>query len=230
MERGGNTQCGVVTGANRGLGLAWARHLLAPGDRVVASGRHRGKATMLNALARAFPGRLRVAPLHEAVPPATRPLALELPLLTESEPLDLLINNAGVLRRGERDGSAQASALDCGCRTHATGPFLFTQAQSPRLAGGAGVADIASGIGSIGLNHAFPTPHYAIAARPRKTGSRPCVRAAWCCWHCIPAGCVPTWAGSKPQDSVAGLLRVISGLGAGDSRASMEWRGQTLSW
>ena len=40
----------LITGANRGLGLAFVRCLLARGDRVVATARHPGKATALNTL------------------------------------------------------------------------------------------------------------------------------------------------------------------------------------
>ena len=41
----------LVTGANRGLGLEFVRQLLARGERVVATCRHPGRATALNALA-----------------------------------------------------------------------------------------------------------------------------------------------------------------------------------
>ena len=50
----------LVTGANRGLGLAMARRLLAAGSHVVAACRHPGKATALNTLAGEHPGRLHV--------------------------------------------------------------------------------------------------------------------------------------------------------------------------
>ena len=74
----------------------------------MATCRQPGKATALNKLAGEFPGRVHVAPLDVAEPRSHAALALELPLLTDGEPLDLLINNAGVLRGGERYGSVQA--------------------------------------------------------------------------------------------------------------------------
>lgn len=134
---------------------------------------------------------------------------------------------------GERYRSPQASALDRGCRAHASGPFLLTQARSPRLADGARVATISSGIGSIGLNHAFRTPHYAIgkAAQNRVRA----VRARGAGLVALHPGWVRADMGGEQaalsaQDSVAGLLRVIAVLGAGDSGAFLDWRGQTLSW
>ena len=52
----------LVTGANRGLGLAFVRQLLGRGDHVVAACRHPGKATALNSLGGEHPGRLHVLP------------------------------------------------------------------------------------------------------------------------------------------------------------------------
>src|SRR4051794_23567816 len=98
----------LVTGANRGLGLEFARQLLARGDRVIAACRHPGKASALNLLAGEYPGRLRVAPLDVTEPRSHAALARELPLLADGHPLDLLINNAGVLRGGERFGQVEA--------------------------------------------------------------------------------------------------------------------------
>ena len=58
----------LVTGANRGLGLEFARQLLARGDRVIAACRNPGKAGALNTLAGEYPGRLRMVPLDVAEP------------------------------------------------------------------------------------------------------------------------------------------------------------------
>ncbi|MGH8026398.1 MAG: SDR family NAD(P)-dependent oxidoreductase, partial [Pseudoxanthomonas sp.] len=127
MEGKADAQRCLVTGANRGLGLELCRQLLAGGGRVIAACRHPGKATALNTLAGEYPGRLHVTPLDVADPKSHAALARELPLLTEGEPLDLLINNAGVLRGGERYGSVQAADLETSFRTHALGPFLLVQ-------------------------------------------------------------------------------------------------------
>lgn len=48
----------------------------------------------------------------------------ELPLPTDGESMDMLINNARVLRGGERYGSVRAGDLDTSCRTHASAPHL----------------------------------------------------------------------------------------------------------
>ena len=243
MEGKADAQRCLVTGANRGLGLELCRQLLARGGRVVAACRHPGKATALNILAGEYPGRLHVAPLDVAEPKSHAALARELPLLTEGEPLDLLINNAGVLRGGERYGSVQAADLETSFRTHALGPFLLVQTLTPQLADGARVANISSEIGSIclrqaGLHQEFRTPSYAIGKAAQNMATSLLAQAL------APRGIVvvalhPGWvrtdmgtdrAALSPQESARGLLQVIGGLQARDSGAFLDWQGQTLPW
>src|SRR5687768_7785261 len=125
----------LVTGANRGLGLEFVRQLLARGDRVVATCRHPGKATALNALAGEYPGRLHVLPLDVSDQKSIAGLVRELPLLDDGDGdgarLDLLVNCAGVLHSGERFGSVAAATLEDSFRTNAMGPLLLTQALAP---------------------------------------------------------------------------------------------------
>ncbi|RYZ73352.1 MAG: SDR family oxidoreductase [Lysobacteraceae bacterium] len=238
MERRPHSQRCLLTGANRGLGLAFARHLLARGDHVVATCRHPGKAATLNILAGQYPGRLHVAPLDVAEPRSHAALALELPLLTDGEPIDLLINNAGVLRGGERYGQVQAVDLETSFRTHASGPFLLTQMLSPFLADAARVANISSELGSIGLRQEFRSPSYAIgkAAQNMATAllglalrERDIVVVA------LHPGWVRTDMGGATaalgaDESAAALLDVIAGLSAQDSGAFLDWQGKTLPW
>ena len=148
----------LVTGANRGLGLEFTRQLLARGDRVVASARHPGKATDLNALSARHPGYLRVLPLDVAEPKSIDAFAAELPLLDDAFQLDLLVNCAGVLHSGERFGSLKPAALEDSFRTNAMGPLLLTQALAPRLADGARVANLSSVLGSIASLARFGSP------------------------------------------------------------------------
>ncbi|SDR16466.1 SDR family oxidoreductase [Pseudoxanthomonas sp. CF125] len=238
MEGKTEAQRCLVTGANRGLGLELCRQLLARGDRVVAACRQPGKATALNTLAGEHPGRLHVTPLDVAEPKSHAALARELPLLTEGEPLDLLVNNAGVLRGGERYGSVQAADLETSFRTHALGPFLLVQTLTPQLADNARVANISSEIGSIGLRQEFRTPSYAIGKAAQNMATSLLAQAL------APRGILvvalhPGWvrtdmgtdrAALSPQESARGLLQVIGGLQARDSGAFLDWQGQTLPW
>ena len=238
MEREAEAQRALVTGANRGLGLELCRQLLVAGGRVIATCRHPGKAPSLNTLAGEFPGRLHVAPLDVADSRSHAALARELPLLTDGEPLGLLINNAGVLRGGERYGSVQAADLEASFRTHALGPFLLVQTLTPQLGDGARVANISSEIGSIGLRQEFRTPSYAIGKAAQNMATSLLAQAL------APRGILvvalhPGWvrtdmgterATLSPQESARGLLQVIGGLEARNSGCFLDWQGRTLPW
>ncbi len=81
----------LVTGANRGLGLEWARQYAEAGWRVYASCRRPAEAEDLNALAARHP-RLSVHRLDVTDSEQLRTLQLDL----EQARIDILLNNAGV--------------------------------------------------------------------------------------------------------------------------------------
>jgi len=234
------SQRSFVTGANRGLGLEFVRQLLARGDRVVATCRHPGKASALNALAGEHPGRLHVLPLDVADPRAIAEVARELLLLDDDagDHIDLLVNGAGVLHSGERFGSVGAVNLDDSFRVNAMGPFLLTQALAPRLADGARVANITSQLGSIANTTRFGTPSYNISKAAQNMATAllaAALRERGITVVALHPGWVQTDMGGAgatvaPQQSVSGLLRVIGGLKASDSGSFLDWRGQSLPW
>ena len=229
----------LVTGANRGLGLEFARQLLDRGDRVIATCRQPGRANALNQLAGEYPGRLHVLPLDVAEPKSRAELVRELPLvLGEDARLDLLLNNAGVLHSGERFGKVDAATLDDSLRTNASGPFLLTQALAPLLADGATVANLSSELGSIAGKDAFRTPSYSIskaalnmatALLARALGERGIVVLA------LHPGWVQTDMGGAgaevtPEDAVGALLTTIDRADAGDSGHFLDRHGAPLPW
>jgi len=228
----------LVTGANRGLGLEFAKQLLATGAHVVATCRHPGKATALNALAGEHPGRLRVLPLDVADPKSIAEVARELPLLDDDPRIDLLVNCAGVLHSGERFGSLDPAVVEDSFRTNAMGPLLLTQALAPWLADGARVANLGSVLGSIASVSRFGTPSYDISKCAQNMVTALLAQALQ------PRGIVvlavhPGWARTEMgggnatvpvADSVAGMLRVVAGATAGDSGGFRDWQGRTLPW
>lgn len=234
----------LVTGGNRGLGLALVRALLARGDRVVATCRHPGKATELNRLAGDHPGRLHVLPLDVVDPKSQAQLARELPLVLgerdDGTPgrLDLLLNNAGVLHSGERFGKIEARMLEDSFRTNAMGPFLLTQALASLLADGAKVANISSALGSIASLGRFGTPSYNIskAALNMATGLLGFALAErGITVLALHPGWVQTDMGGKDatvsaDDSAAGLVAVIDAASIADSGGFRDWRGQVQPW
>lgn len=231
----------LVTGANRGLGLEFVRQLLARGDRVVATCRHPGKATALNALAGEHPGRLHVLPLDVADPRTIAELLRELLLLGgdgADDRFDLLLNCAGVLHSGERFGSVGAANLDDSFRTNAMGPFLLTQALAPRLADGSRVANVSSQLGSIGGLSRFGTPSYNISKAAQNMATvllADALRARGIIVVALHPGWVQTDMGGAgatitAAESVTGLLRLIGAQMIADSGKFLDWRGEALPW
>jgi NAD(P)-dependent dehydrogenase (short-subunit alcohol dehydrogenase family) len=232
----------LVTGANRGLGLAFVRQLLARGDRVVAACRYPGKATALNTLVGEHPGRLHVLPLDVAAPKSHAELARELPLVLGDDDsggrLDLLINNAGVLHSGERFGHVGEAHLLDSFRVNAMAPFLLTQTLAPLLADGARVANLSSQLGSIANCERFGTPSYNISKAAQNMATRLLAHALaerGIVVLALHPGWVRTDMGGKDATldapaAAAGLLRTIDAAGITASGSFLDWQGQTLPW
>ena len=234
-----DTRTSVVTGANRGLGLAFVHRLLARGDHVVAACRDPGHATALNGLAGEHPGRLQVLPLDVADARSRTAFAAELPLvLGEGGRIDLLLNNAGVLHSGERFGSLGEATLEHSFRVNASGPLLLVQALAPLLADGAKVANLSSQLGSIARCGRFGTPSYNISKAAQNMATALLAHALAGRGIAVVAlhpGWVRTDMGGgeateTADESAAGLLAVIDGLDAGDSGRFLDWRGEDLPW
>jgi NAD(P)-dependent dehydrogenase (short-subunit alcohol dehydrogenase family) len=133
----------LVTGANRGIGLALCTLLADRGDQVIAACRTRSKA--LDALG------VRVETgVDVGDPDSVQRLAGAL----EGQPLDWLINNAGVLRR-DTLGALHGEAVDdlyLQFRVNSVGPLLVTQALLGNLQPGAKIGIVTSRMGSVGDN------------------------------------------------------------------------------
>ena len=231
----------LVTGANRGLGLAFARLLLDRGDHVVAACRQPGRATALNALAGEHPGRLHVLPLDVAEAKSRAELLRELPLVLGEDAdarIDLLLNNAGVLHSSERFGHLDQAILEDSLRINAVGPFLLAEALAPRLADAAKVASLSSVMGSIGTRGEFRSPSYCASKAAQNMLNVQLAHAR------APRGIVvlalhPGWvrtdmggesAELAPDAAAAGLLQVIDAATPAQSGQFLDWRGQPVPW
>ena len=234
----------LITGANRGIGLEFARQLLARGEHVVATCRHPGKATALNALAGEYPGRLHVLPLDVADAKSRTALVGELPLVLGDDDdgaptrIDLLISNAGVLHSGERFGHVEQSILEDSLRTNALGPFLLAQALAPLLADAARIANLSTVMASIASRSEFRSPSYCASKAAQNMLTVQLAHALATRGIVVLAlhpGWVMTEMGGEhatvaTADAVGGLLQVIDAATPAQSGSFLDWRGEALPW
>jgi len=130
----------VVTGSNRGIGLELCRQLAARGDRVIAA--CRSKSPELAKL-----GVRIVEDVEVTDPQAVGRLAEAI----GSQPVDLLVNNAGVLSRDSLE-ELDLDGIRRQFEVNAIGPLLVTSTLLPKLREGSKVAVVTSRMGSIADN------------------------------------------------------------------------------
>ena len=130
----------VVTGANRGIGLELCRQLKARGDAVIAVCRK--NSPELDALG---------VRIEAGVDVSEAASVSELPKRLKGVEIDVLVNNAGILRADGLD-RINFEAIDEQFEVNALGPLRVTTALLPLLRQGSKVVIITSRMGSIADN------------------------------------------------------------------------------
>ena len=134
----------LITGANRGLGLEFAKQYSEAGWYVIGTARNPDSATDLRELG------ATVLQLDVTDAESVGALAKQL----ENKPIDMLINNAGIFPRyntlAETDFESVGRILD----VNLIGPMRVTQALLPNLSAGEQkkIINITSSLGSIESN------------------------------------------------------------------------------
>jgi NAD(P)-dependent dehydrogenase (short-subunit alcohol dehydrogenase family) len=123
----------LVTGANRGIGLALTRRLLELGHRVFAGVREPSKANSLADLPSAWLARLTLVALDVGSDDSVRDAAREVARLTPR--LDVLVNMAGIspAPHDARLGNVDLSLCSQAFETNVIGPLRVAQAFLPLL-------------------------------------------------------------------------------------------------
>jgi NAD(P)-dependent dehydrogenase (short-subunit alcohol dehydrogenase family) len=225
----------VITGANRGIGLELARQYLSRGDSVHAGVRTPAHAGELTSLAEASSGRLRISACDVAVEPSVRAFAA-----TMAEPVDVLINNAGVRSRPD---SLEKLDLDEAARTiqvNALGALRVTDALLSllRRSRGAKIVNISSELGSIGDNNSGSSYGYRMSKAALNMASRSLaidLKEEGIVAVAINPGWVQTDMGGADApitvtESAAGLIRTIDRLTLQDSGGFFDFRGERCAW
>jgi len=221
----------LITGANRGLGLEFARQLSTrPGVTILGTAREPEKATDL--------ARLVHEVLELDVADAQSIAALSEGL--KGRPVDVLINNAGVGGGAKSIEGLEFSDLQRVFMVNAFGPLLVARALLANLRAGEKktIFNITSQLGSITNNKGGSTYSYraskAALNQLNMSLSNELKAEGFTCVVAHP-GWVRTDMGGPdatlaPEESVAGLLRIIDGMKPEDTGRFFNHDGSTLPW
>ena len=220
----------LITGANRGIGLELSRQYSSAGWRVIGTARKPEAAQELTALG------VEVLQLDVTDSSSTGRLSREL----GKRPVDLLINNAGILPMmptlGEIDMDDYERVMD----VNVLGPVRVTRAALPNLRAGQlrNIVNITSNLGSIAGNtsggfYGYRESKAALNMFTRSLAAELGPEGFTCI--VLHPGWVRTDMGgpnapTTVQQSVQGIRRVIEGLSRADNGTFRSFEGQQLSW
>jgi len=232
----------LVTGANRGLGLEFVRQYAADGWTVHAACRDPDHAVELGELAQSHVG-LQPQRLEVTDADSVRRLATAL----RGQPIDVLINNAGVFgpkRSDEHDPGQVFGSIDFDAwmhvvRVNTLAPLRVAQAFIDQVAASTQrkIVTVSSNMGSIA---GTPGGYYAYRS------SKAAVNMVMACLARDVAACgvavglyCPGWvrtdmggpqAELDPQTSIAALRRRIAELDLGSSGRLWSYDGSEIAW
>jgi NAD(P)-dependent dehydrogenase (short-subunit alcohol dehydrogenase family) len=223
-----------ISGANRGLGLEFARQYAADGWRVIGACRDPESATALAAISGVETVTLDVTDAASIQGVAE--------ILTGRR-IDVLLNNAGIYGSKVGDAAQTLETMDAGMwrdilETNVIAPFLLTRALLPNLGQGSIVGILSSELGSIANNRRGEIYGY----RSSKAAVNMVGRSL--SWDLKPRGIIvvllhPGWAHTdmggpnapvNPVDSIAGMRRVLAAATVESSGRFMAWDGREMPW
>lgn len=228
----------LVTGSNRGLGLEWVRQYARAGWRVYATCRHPEAAAELQRLAQDH------TEVHVHRLDVTRPDHLAaLSATLEDDPIDVLVNNAGVyFEHWGRDplGAIDYAAWEETFRVNTLGPMRVTEALVEHVAASARrlVVAISSHMGSIADIHqprdyAYRSSKAALNAAMRGLSHELAGRDVGVL--ILHPGWVRTRMGGEqaplsPEESVTGMRALVDAFHPEWSGEFLRYDGRRLPW
>jgi NAD(P)-dependent dehydrogenase (short-subunit alcohol dehydrogenase family) len=225
----------LITGAGRGIGLEFVRQYIDDGWRVHACCRQPGKADALKAVLIGRNGLVHGLDVTDAG--SIQDLAQAI----EDEPIDVLINNAGIMPDDRKaDGSIDYEAWECALHTNVIAPFRVAEGLVDRVDAGDMriIANISSLMGSIGDNrsggdHIYRTSKTALNMVTVNLAED--LRARGITVLAFHPGWVRTDMGGPnaavaPEDSVRGMREQIAAAGPDQSGGFTNYDGTPLAW
>jgi NAD(P)-dependent dehydrogenase (short-subunit alcohol dehydrogenase family) len=217
----------IVTGGNRGIGLALVELLKKRGDTVIATCRKSSRE--LDAL-----GVEVVEGVDVARPEAAQRIADHV----GSRRVDLLINNAGILVWGDTLSELNFEGIQQQWEVNAVAPLRITAALRDRLGKGSKVAMITSRMGSIDDNGSGGHYGYRMSKAALNMAGKSLavdLKPAGVAVVILHPGMVKTdMVGShgqvEPLDAARGLLARIDELTLENTGSFLHANGQSLPW
>ena len=219
----------LITGANRGLGLEFARQYAADGWTVIGTARRPADAEDLSALD------VEVLQLDVADRESIAAFAASL----DGRSIDLLINNAGIFPRVSEIENVDANDYLQTLVVNTLGPVLVTQAVMPNLRGGElkQVVNITSGLASIERNSGGYYGYRESKAALNMFTSSLAAELGPDGFTCLALH--PGWvrtdmgganANLSPEESVSSMRAVLGKLTAEDNGRYLGYDGTEVAW
>jgi NAD(P)-dependent dehydrogenase (short-subunit alcohol dehydrogenase family) len=230
------TKTALITGANRGLGLALATELTERGWRVIGTARAPHDAAALSATGATIVG-LDVGDEHDIATLAKR-------VTQHCDGLSLLVNNAGVGKSGGPSGPSSwplaaltSSGLIDVLRINTVAPILITAQLAPLLLPESWVVSMSSKLGSMtlnfgtdfGYNTSKAALNMATVLIAKELASRNVGAVA------VHPGWVRTDMGGptadlSPHEAMQSLATTLESLSIEQSGRFIDWLGRPMPW
>jgi len=219
-----------ITGANRGLGLEFARQYAAAGWEVIATCREPAKATALNKLG------VEVLALDVGDPDQVAAIAHKL----AGRPIDVLLNNAGIYGEDQNFGRIDVGQWERVFRINTMAPIKLAEALLPNVLAGRKrlMVFITSLMGSIadnsgGGSYIYRSSKAALNAAVKSLSvdlagqgvTALLLHPGW-----VQTDMGGSGAPTQIPDSIAGMRQVIDHVHPGQKLRYLDFRGKELPW
>lgn len=234
----------LITGSNRGIGLAFVQHYVAEGWNVLATARTPSRADELNALAEEYE-HLLVEQLDVTDDERIAALAAAY----AGTPIDVLINNAGIYGGPEEQtlGSLDAQTFHEVMAVNVLAPMRMAEAFADHVAasGEKKIVSITSGAGSVSRETVSTGGAYygisktALNMAMRKVGAELADRGIVVALVAPGPTLTDMLETNRPslvprantsEESAAGMAAVIEGLDASYDGRPLSFDGSTVAW
>ncbi|HJO90527.1 MAG TPA: SDR family oxidoreductase [Anaerolineales bacterium] len=228
----------LITGANRGIGLEFVRQFAARGERVFATCRQPAEAIELQDLKAQNPDLVSITALDVTNPSSI--VDSYNTISTQTETLDLLINNAGINIDDGSFGALDLDTMQSILTVNSIAPMLVTQQYLDLVKAGSKpkIINVSSGNGS--LTNLVMTGYYSYSASKAALNMYSLrlshdLKDTGVIVIMLHPGWVKTDMGGPnaaiaPEDSIKSMLQFVDTLTLDKSGGYYDYAGRTIPW